>query len=267
METNLRVFKTNDYTKFKRLDGNRKVLEPRVKKIMGSIQKVGQIPSPIIVNDKNEVIDGQGRLEALKRLNLPVYYMVIPGIGIEECIAMNINQSNWTLMDYIETYAETGSIAYMYLLQLIKAFGKSFQTKVILNVATGKVENQNGIIKTGAFHCTAEDYNKATKTLRFLTQFNEPLQRIHGHTEYYYMALAFCFNDPEVNNDRLLEKIIQLQANLIPVTTIQQAFDQIEDVYNNRARNKVYIKTNYRKHMDNKYGWYEGRYRNRYEDN
>jgi len=265
MDTNLRICVTKTYDKFKRLEGNRRVLEPRVKKIISSINKVGQIPSPIIVNEKYEVIDGQGRLEALKRLGLPVYYTIVPGIGIDECIAMNINQSNWTLNDYIETYAETGSVSYMYLLQLLKAYGKTFQQKVIIMVTSGKKENPSAVIKTGRFQCTAEMYKEASNVLSYLSGFTGIFARMKGHTEYYYMALAFCYRDPEVDNVRLIEKVTQLQANLIPVTTMLQALEQIENIYNNRCRNRVYLKTNYRKLMDSKYNWYEGKYGNQYK--
>jgi len=60
--------------------------------------------------------------------------------------------------------------------------------------------------------------------------------------------------------------MIQMQAGLIPVTTIQQAFEQIEEAYNNRARTKVYIKTNYKKALDSKYSWYEQKYGHLYAD-
>ena len=105
MDTNYKVLVTNDYDMFKRLEGNRSVTELRVKKISNSIKTVGYVMNPIIVNERFEVIDGQGRLEVLRRLELPVYYIVVNGIGRKECIAMNINQTNWSLYDYIQSYA------------------------------------------------------------------------------------------------------------------------------------------------------------------
>lgn len=71
------VFRTKKYSQFKRLDSNRTVKTGRVNKIKQSIEKVGYVQSPIIVNEKMEVIDGQGRLEALKQLQIPVDYIVV----------------------------------------------------------------------------------------------------------------------------------------------------------------------------------------------
>lgn len=262
----IKVYETTKYDRFKRLEGNRGVTELRARKIMKSIEKVGYIPNPIIVNDRMEVIDGQGRLEALKRMQLPVHYIVVPDIGVEECIAMNINQSNWTLIDYITSHADTGNVSYIYLLNLIKAYGSKFQTKVILYVVTGKIDNSTAMVKDGRIVCTAEDYDRAQHILSWLTNFRDPVGRLKGHNEFYYSALTFCYLDPEVDNSRLVDKMAQLQANLIPVTSMMQALEQIEEIYNNRARKKVYIKTNYRKAMDDRYGWYNSRYGSRYEE-
>ena len=261
-----KVNETTDYSRFKRLEGNRDVSEARIKKIMGSIRKVGYVMSPIIVNEQYQVIDGQGRLEALKRLGLPVHYIVVPNIGIDECIAMNMNQSNWTLIDYITSHAETGNVSYIYLLNLIKTYSKQISLKVILYVVTGRIDNTTSAVKDGNVVCTTDGYERAQRVLSWLSGLTEIFKRVGGHTEYYYDALAFCYDDPEIDNDRMTEKLIQLQANLIPVTTMLQAFEQIEDIYNNRTRKKVYIKTNYRKAMDNKYSWYNSRYGNRYKE-
>ena len=125
------VFKTNDYSKFTKLNGNRRVDEARVLKIISSIEKVGYITSPIIVNEKMEVIDGQGRLEALKRLELPVEYIIQQGIGIEECIAMNIHQVNWKDRDYIESYANRGFESYRFLKELLDKYKETFKKKNI----------------------------------------------------------------------------------------------------------------------------------------
>lgn len=258
------VFITDNLKVFKRLAGNRDVDELRVNKIIKSIKCVGYVPSPIIVNENYEVIDGQGRLEAAKRLELPIYFCIVKGIGREECVAMNITQTNWQLTDYIKTYAEIGNVSYMYLLQLYKAFKNDFQTKVILYAATGKVDRSIGLIKSGNLDFNGERYAFAVEVLSWLREFKDIIRRIDGHIEFYYMALMFCFSDPEVDNGRLLEKMSQFQASLIPVTTMQQALEQIENVYNHRSRNRVYIKTNYRRHLDSKYWWYEKRYGNKY---
>lgn len=66
------AYRTDNYAKFKRLDGNRGVQLMRVKKVMDSVKANGYIYSPLIVNERYEVVDGQARLEAFKQLGIPV---------------------------------------------------------------------------------------------------------------------------------------------------------------------------------------------------
>lgn len=260
------VYRTNNYSKFRRLNGNRSVQQARVQKIIGSIKKVGYVMSPIIVNQSYEVIDGQGRLEALKQLGLPVDYIVVKDIGVNECIAMNLIQTNWALSDFIDSYAERGAVPYVYMQQLIKRFGKKFPFKVINNAVTGKDEVGSNTIKNGDFNCDSDDYENAVDILNYLCDYREMLNRVDGHTEFYYMALAFCYRDPAVNDERMFRNFQRLQANLYPVVNMLQALEAIEDIYNNRTREKVYIKTNYRQYLEGKYKWYRAKYGAKWKD-
>ena len=71
-ETAYNVYVTKDYSIFRRLVGNRDIPESRISKIVESIQTIGWIHNPIIVNEKMEVIDGQGRLTELQRLKTKI---------------------------------------------------------------------------------------------------------------------------------------------------------------------------------------------------
>ena len=259
------VYRTTEYEQFKRLKGNRKVDDVKIKKITNSINKVGYVLSPIVVNEKMEIIDGQNRVAALKALKKPVDFVIAEGAGIEECTALNINQTPWTLKDYIDRYAETGNVSYEYLQKLIGEFGPKYQAKVIINVVSGRVESATRQIKEGEFVCTSQDFERTRETLVWLQNFSGAIKRLEGHTEYYYMALAFCHEEKEIDDERLVERVNQRQAEMIPVTTIQQAFEVIEKMYNYRNRKIVYIGTIYRKHMDEKYKWYTGKYGHKYE--
>lgn len=117
MAENRRIYKTSNYRSFKNLQGNRHDIEQRAKKLMPSLEKVGLL-SPIVVNERMEVLDGQARLMALERLQMPVDYIVKPGAGIEERVEMNIHAKKWTTKNFIDSYAERGDVSYKYLRSL-----------------------------------------------------------------------------------------------------------------------------------------------------
>ena len=85
-----RVYKTGDYGKFRYFDGNRALNEAHIRNLMESLTE-NQIPCPIVVDASYRVADGQNRLEACKRLGIPVYYIVVPGLTLEDVKRLNSN--------------------------------------------------------------------------------------------------------------------------------------------------------------------------------
>lgn len=263
MEKSNIVYRTNKYSLFKRLEGNRKIPKSRINKIIASIQKVGYVQSPVVVNEKMEVVDGQGRIEALKELGLPVDYIIVKGIGIEECRAMNINQENWKLIDHIHSYAETGNESYIYLENLIKAYGRLGIT-AINNAVTGLASTDGQKIKSERFVCTKEDYEKALKILDYEKRFIPIVKKMQGRADYIYIAIGFCYESKSVDNERLFEKLSEKYERFLPPANVEQALDEISKIYNERLRaEKVYLSTDYKREMDRKYGWYDKRYGSR----
>lgn len=179
--TNIKVWKTRDYSVFKTLLGNRLVDESRVNKIMRSIEEVGYVPNPIIVNEKMEIIDGQGRVETLKRKGLPVYYIIAPGTGVNECISMNINQEQWHRIDYIRSYAERGDIHYQVLLQAIEEFAKDVpETSIIATVAGMLSFPRPKIVTEGRFQVGRPDWRNVLNYLRRYGSFREKIAGAWG---------------------------------------------------------------------------------------
>ena len=256
-----KVYRTKEYSKFKRMEGNRDVASKRVKKIIGSIQKVGYIPSPILVNEKMQIVDGQARFEACKQLDLPVYYYVVEGLGLEECIALNINQTSWTLTDYIDSYAEDGNKDYINLKEIVEKYSGDYSLSVILSSLTGKVETPNARIKDGTFECNEKMKANASRILEELKSFKGYFDSLKNNKDRYYCAAMFCVTCDDVDVKRLLMKMSRVPYKLVPVANIQGALEVVEQIYNHHSKGEwVGIQTEYRKSMNKKYGWYEMRY-------
>jgi len=108
------VQSTQDYARFKYLQGNRDLKEGNIKAIQNQVQQCGQ-RIPIVINEKNEIIDGQHRLEACKRLGIPVKFIVDVGANIDHVISANIVGQKWSLMDYVNRYSSEGNGHYQRL--------------------------------------------------------------------------------------------------------------------------------------------------------
>lgn len=244
------IYMTRDYGEFKLLDGNRDPEKAtRLKKLGKSIKEVGFLPTPIIVNEKYEVIDGQARLKTAEKLGEPVYFMIVPGIGLPECVALNQASTAWTLRDYVDSYAELGNTNYSILRSYIDRY-RSFTPSVIVYVLCG-VDSAGSVVKSGHFTVNEEYEKDADRMLALMERCLPLLEKVwKGRT---MMALCYCFRQDDVDNERLI-KAIKSRAN-----TIDRSYSRIVDwvatfeaMYNYKLQNenRVYLVDRYRKAFD-----------------
>lgn len=255
-----KIYETYDYGMFRPLEGNRSVLNARKKKIRRSVDAVGLLPLPITVNEKYEIIDGAARYDVAVERGLPITYTVIPNIGLKECVAINTASTNWNSMDYIDSFAESGNDSYIRMKKLIERYGKELPLLAIWNAATEMLSVDSRVIREEKLYLPNEVYVNCIKMLDYCLKFKDIFDRVGGRKELYYSAINYLYSHNIVDLNRLEEKIVSRQANLIPPITIDQAFTAIEDAYNNCARTKSYLLTNYKMYMDKKYAWYRKRY-------
>lgn len=120
------TFRTNNYSIFKRLQGNRKLNMIHVKRLEESMKKNGMLEVDIIVNKNWEVIDGQNRLEAAKNTFSPVYFKIKPDYGLREAQILNENVKAWRKVDYMDSYCEMGSPEYIEFKKFMEDYKKDF---------------------------------------------------------------------------------------------------------------------------------------------
>ena len=217
-----RIYETTNYSDFKTMAGNRTIKDDRVNKIVESINKVGYVLSPILVNEKMEVIDGQGRLAALERLRLPVHYMVQDGIGIEECRQMNIHQSNWTNYDYVCSYAIRGSEDYQRLQSLMDKFSM-LPTSVIVTSAINVTGFGNGRntrkLRAGKLEISEQDFERARWELEYASKMQQVAKTIGGNKEPFYIAVIYAYKNLNSEGRNVMETTIRQHAYDFPSLT------------------------------------------------
>lgn len=107
------IQQTDKYDQFKTILGNRQISTEHISNLVREIQQCDLLAAcPIIVNEKMEIIDGQHRLEAAKRLKIPIYYVQSPGLDIKQIVKLNNSQKRWKVWDYIELHIKYGNEQY-----------------------------------------------------------------------------------------------------------------------------------------------------------
>jgi len=126
--TNTCIKSTTNYGQFKILKGNRNVnlTSPASKLLIPSIIETKGNISPILVNGKMEVLDGQTRLAVCKTTRQPLSYIVVSSSQqhslSSQDIMTTLNQTNngWKITDYMNKTADHGGkIEYRTLLNLV----------------------------------------------------------------------------------------------------------------------------------------------------
>ncbi len=236
-----KVYLEDDLSVFKTITGNRSVLPLRVKKIRDSINAVGMIDAPIVCNENMEVIDGQGRLQACRELGQPVPYIIIEGLTIERCRAMNLNQTNWKLRDYIKSFADEGNASYMRLEDFMDT--AKFQDGIALDIVFHTdASNHTKEIQEGKLVFSEVDKARAMVKAAWLHQFDGIKT---NRRREFYRALTFCRDIKSVDNDVLLRKVLADPRAFENLASVYDCLGILDDIYNKRARDRVWIQHEY----------------------
>lgn len=237
-ESERKIYITTDYDKFVFTDWNRDISNGRVVKMVESIQKVGWLPQPILVNENYEVIDGQSRIKALQKLGLPVEFILVEGIGRKECQMLNLFQKNWTTKNYIDSYIADNNEHYIWLRDTLVKY-KDLPQSVVLNISASKGDGKNcggqylSIINEGRFEITAEEKQFVDDVLFYLTRFVETISYIGGRKDSFYAALKFMYQLDSLDHERLCTVINNARYDsLVSSSTIEGWLQQFEILYN-----------------------------------
>jgi hypothetical protein len=114
----LTLQQTTDYSQFKKSPKNRDVASNN---LVESLKQNNLLDAkPILVTKNFVVIDGQHRLDAAMRMNVPISYIVHPTVT-EDDISILQTQRPWTLDDYLKFYKEDKE-DYKFAYDIIKEF-------------------------------------------------------------------------------------------------------------------------------------------------
>lgn len=236
-----KVYQTNDYDKFKVMLGNRNINLASVAKIQNSIAESGFRMCPILVNENFEIIDGQHRFTALKFLKLPIYYVIENGLTVNDCKILNLNTKNWTLDDYIKSYADLGNLEFIKLLEIKKQLKTSSSILYCLFDKKSHVCG-HGVVQS----CKNGDLkiSFSVNKIKDVLKYHDLLKNQFACHKWYkglllresLAALKFFFfiNDfkPNFDLNRFKELLESKSNNLVQAFTVADLIKSFGDLYN-----------------------------------
>lgn len=234
---NTKIHKTNEYGKFKLIRTNRPVNHNHVTTLKNKIAINDKSPvNPIIVNSKFQIVDGQHRFSALKKLKKDIYYVIDNDYNELDLIEFNLNQRNWTHDDFLSFYIKKGNKNYKIFDDFQKQYDLRYVHAAKLLVATGR-NNASKIFKSGKMD-ELRDMKRAHGIAKILSELEESFRAIN-------LALlgAICYLYDNHSSDidfvvlieKLNERSFRSDNKLIPKGSVREQIRFLDDVYNARG--------------------------------
>ena len=223
---------TTEYDIFKEMKGNRARSEKHVQNLMDAMRE-NDLFTPILVNQNFEVIDGQHRLEARRRLGIPVPYYWTEGLGLPEVQRLNSTQKGWTNDDYLQSYIDLGNENYKQYEWFRRRYGLPHIPTIWL--LHGEAANLSKVFREGGLK--VRNLERAKEKAALLAELAPHFS--HWKDAPFVKAFLFCLNRTGFDFKTFLHRVKQNPTMLKPCTTIDGYMLLIEEVYNYRALKKV----------------------------
>ena len=239
-ETN-KVYETMDYNLFSRLEENRIVTDGRVMKLLASL---GEKPlaTPIICNEKLEIIDGQGRYEARKKLGLPIPFLIIEGCDFEDCVRLNRFNTNWEIKDWCDSWArnENPDIAknYINFLECVK----SNKISVSRTMRLAGITNTNDVIEKGTLVFTENMAQAVTEIIFKGKEILTALCFTQRTNDAFWISVKVATITNGYDHEKMVRNCAICRSTYQQMSNIESELKEFSRIYNHKKSvNKIYF--------------------------
>ena len=247
-KTSMQVHSTKDYSRFKILVGNRKPNDLHVKRLRDSFQKQ-YLFSPILINEKWQIIDGQHRFLAAKELGLSINYIIVFGYGLNEVQILNTNSANWKKEDYLKAYCDLGVKQYLQMQEFMDNY-PDFGIAVCEQLLTNNVGGANNKANLYKGKGRVKNFEEGKLIIPNLEKSYENAEKVMMFKPYFegfsrsifVAALIGLFQNENYNHAEMISKLAQQPSSLTICANVTQYKLLIEDIYNYRRRDKVNLR-------------------------
>lgn len=223
---------TKDYGIFKFRHDNRDIVLAHVDRLAKSIQLKNLLEfRPIEVNAKMEVIDGQHRLHAAKKLGVPIYYKMNNALKGSDIIPMNISRS-WGTQDIQKYYVENKYPEYLKLEKFVKE--QNLPLKIALNLTMGRSRDAFEKFRMGEFKFNDEGYSDQLSlcwdTIGLIKKSNG--YSVYTSSSKFWQAMVKMIKHPRFNKQIWQNNIRRLVSKMRPCVTVADYTAILTEIHN-----------------------------------
>jgi hypothetical protein len=241
IEASVNIYFTREYGQFKWLKGNCELNEAKIKKIINSIKNGVNILkyAPIIVNKNMEIIDGQHRFMVSKQLKENVWYVIQDEADLSIVPAINSNSSNWSKMDYLNSYCDMGKQPYLLVRDLLDYYPGLNVSAASTMIHAGTMHNQEAkeLFKDGLI--TSDHYDFTLQILNLLVDFKPFTQ--NPFSSRFVMVMCSLYNNGKYDHGHMIAKLQESKRMIEHVNTPKNIITEMESIYNHKMKSRLFI--------------------------
>jgi hypothetical protein len=226
---------TKNYDQFGLYDSNREIDQKHVLYLMKKISRKNLLHvNPIIVDGDMNVIEGQHRLEAAKRLDVPIWYVMGEGVNKSDMSDLNAGRKNWKILDYVNFWTVEKRHGYDVLSRFINKYPHvPISSLVALLSTSGRCERRE--LEEGNVNVANE--REAGKVLEYLKAFRDFTDL--AYTSYFIRAVLKIARVEGYDQDKMMRKISMQPRSLVKCVDTNQYIDLLEEIYNHHERTRL----------------------------
>jgi len=160
------VYKTKDYSWFKKTKGNRAATAAHKRKIRNSIVE-NDLKLPIFVTEDGTIRDGHNTFDVRKELSLDIYYMISPEFEALDVPRFNSGRENWSFANTLDFYTTRQKKSYRVVAGKMSRYNMPIQETVGLlkgEMSVSKYTNEDW--KWGRYSLSMEEIKKFDNLLK-----------------------------------------------------------------------------------------------------
>jgi hypothetical protein len=233
-----KIYETTNYDLFAKRKDNRPINETNVLIIMQGIRKVGQV-QPISINNKGQIDDGQHRMEACKRLGIPVkYFMNNVNLATEDLAELQSAHAKWNMASYAHAFSDNEDYrVYKEFSADYPEFSHSIILIMLSNSNSGSNIDMYDSFKKGKI--IIKSYRKAVQLANTVRSF-EPFF-LGYKKKSFVLAILHIMNHDDFDMERMMRKLPKRCKSILDFSKSEDFVQVLQEIYNWKETKKVYF--------------------------
>lgn len=245
-QAQLALQQTKNYDLFKKHPSNRPLVEAIIQRLMTALSEKNDLKThPLLINTSMQVFDGQHRLEAAKRLELPVFYVIDKHLVDADMVRLNANQSPWKLQDYHNYYVTQGVQDYKDLDVFLKEHSITIGAYMRM-AGYARKTNRAAMFKAGKFVMMSEDEKKenlaiwgiSRDLIQFVQKRRSDLQPVLKSVNFERGLIQFLAREDV--DQKSFRNNLELKVDILgPRCGLGGYYEMFLQIYNFRKRDPI----------------------------